>query len=96
MERPAWKFVDGTYDEEAVKTIINGLQETGPALLPNLFQHDTIDPFLTRARSAPQKDLETCVDGAQKLQRKTLKQIHAAVYDDGVEAIKGVKNGLAA
>ncbi len=52
MERPVLEFVEDPYDEQTARTLIDGFQKTGCAVLPHVFTRDTVDPFLQQLQAA--------------------------------------------
>lgn len=52
MNQPALDFIQESYDEETVRSLIEDFQKKGYAVLPNLFKRETVDPFLQQLQEA--------------------------------------------
>ncbi len=52
MKQPSLKFVEEKYDDETVKKIVEQFQRDGYAVLPDLFQRESVDPFVEELKEA--------------------------------------------
>jgi hypothetical protein len=56
MEPPALEFVEEPYDDDTLNALITGFQKTGYAVLPNVFERQSVDPFLKQLQAAVYHD----------------------------------------
>ena len=56
MEDIALRFTDEPYAEETVREFIDGFQSKGYAVLPNVFDRDSVDGYLAQLRDAVRFD----------------------------------------